>query len=64
MYGLMETMGSRLLDKFVPRIEASAMAFNQCCGSVCCWDDCWQCAHDKCCVDTRSGALTCGTGSC
>lgn len=56
MYGMIESLGSRLLGLFVPKLEASA----QTCW-VGCWDECWQCNgcgyHAPCC------GVSCSDGS-
>lgn len=58
MYGTIESMGSRLLSLFVPRIEAAAAPPPRCY----CYNACWQCAGSSCCIDTACGSIRCGGG--
>ncbi|PBC86932.1 hypothetical protein SAMN05428945_5481 [Streptomyces sp. 2224.1] len=57
MFKKLEAVGSALLERLVPRVDASACGTN-------CWNDCWQCAHSACKVNTCTGALTCLSGNC
>lgn len=58
MYRTLTTMGSRLLDLFVPQVEASAVQVKQC------WPQCWQCnrqyggpcgCNARCCKNSAGG---------
>ncbi|MFD2417282.1 hypothetical protein [Amycolatopsis pigmentata] len=57
MVNKLERLGSRLLGLFVEEVEASA------CGWYC-YNDCWQCAHSACKVNTCNGDLVCLSGRC
>lgn len=57
MYGLIESLGSRLLNLFVPKVEASA----QTCYEGC-WDACWQC-NARCGYYAPCCGVTCSDGS-
>ncbi|WP_327320373.1 hypothetical protein [Streptomyces sp. NBC_01235] len=48
MFKKLEAAGSRLLERLVPSAEASA------CGWYC-WNDCWQCGHSPCKLNTCAG---------
>ncbi|MEV4759317.1 hypothetical protein AB0J86_30050 [Micromonospora sp. NPDC049559] len=47
MFKHLEGLGTRLLERFVPRIEAAAVTCYRGC-----WDSCWQCDYDPCCGTT------------
>ena len=47
MYGRFEAMGSRLLELFVPRIDASAAVSAAACGCRT-YSSCWQCGGTRC----------------
>jgi hypothetical protein len=53
MYKKLEAMGSNLLARFVPKVNADA------CG-VYHYSTCWQCAGSQCCLNTCTGNLRCG----
>ena len=57
MFKKIESVGAALLERLVPRVEASACGWN-------CWNDCWQCAHSACKVNTCTGQLVCLSGRC
>ncbi|MEU6370056.1 hypothetical protein ABZ876_31125 [Streptomyces sp. NPDC046931] len=57
MFKKLESAGAALLERLVPRVEASACGWN-------CWNDCWQCAHSACKVNTCTGQLVCLSGRC
>ncbi|MGV9253489.1 hypothetical protein [Streptomyces sp. NPDC003697] len=50
----LESLSSRLLGLFVPKVEAAASA--QACQ---CFNECWQCARSACCVNTYCGSINC-----
>jgi len=52
MYGKLETLGSRILGRFVPRIDAAACGWKY-------WSSCWQCNYRKCSVNTCTADLYC-----
>ncbi|GAB1646594.1 hypothetical protein [Krasilnikovia sp. MM14-A1259] len=53
MFGKLEALGSRILSRFVPQIDAAACGWKH-------WDSCWQCKGKPCSVDGCTAKLYCG----